>query len=100
MALFPRHCRLFQLAAIIPIGTSSVERAFSKMKLILIRLRAHMGEELLDDIFMVSSELPWTDEQGIPVPFLREIVNEWVKQLVPRQDVEASRGDAQSVRRF
>ena len=71
---FPHHNRLFQLAVTFPLGTACVERCFSKMKLIKNRLRSSMQEPHLDDLMMISSELPLDASFRIPDEFLDEIV--------------------------
>ena len=44
----------------IPVGTASVERSFSQMKMINTRLRNHLGEVSISHLMKIAIESPQT----------------------------------------
>ncbi len=71
---FPRTCQLLQVAVIFPLGTASVERLFSKLKLIKTRLRAGLFGQTLDELLMIAIELPWDPRSGLPTDLMEQLV--------------------------
>ena len=47
----------------IAVGTASVERLFSQMKMIKTQLRSHLGEANLSDLIKITIESPETHHQ-------------------------------------
>ncbi|PKU78639.1 hypothetical protein MA16_Dca014904 [Dendrobium catenatum] len=54
--IFPLMFSLIKLALILPIATSTVERAFSTMKIIKNRLRNCMGDSWMNDCLLIYIE--------------------------------------------
>jgi len=44
------------LAVVLPVASAAPERSFSKLKLILTRLRSTMGDDRLEDLMLLSCE--------------------------------------------
>ncbi|KAK9049900.1 hypothetical protein SSX86_031131 [Deinandra increscens subsp. villosa] len=53
---FPLVYRVLKLALVLPVATATVERCFSKMKLIKTDLRNRMGEEYLNNALLCAVE--------------------------------------------
>lgn len=53
---FPRLCKLLLLFLTIPVTVASVERSFSKLKIIKSYLRSSMAQERLDGLTLISIE--------------------------------------------
>jgi len=53
---FPLVYRILKLALVLPVATATVERCFSKMKLIKTDLRNRMGEEYLNNALICAVE--------------------------------------------
>ena len=56
--MFPNLNRLAKICLSIPVGTASVERSFSQMKMIKTRLRNRIGESSLSSLMKIAIELP------------------------------------------
>ncbi|XP_057504790.1 uncharacterized protein LOC130788266 [Actinidia eriantha] len=54
--VYPLIYRLLKLALVLPVATTSVERAFSAMKIVKNRLRNRMGDQFLNDSLLVYIE--------------------------------------------
>ena len=54
--MFPNMSTLANICLAIPVGTASVERSFSQMKLIKTRVRNHIGESSLSYLMKISIE--------------------------------------------
>ncbi|XP_039131870.1 uncharacterized protein LOC120268611 [Dioscorea cayenensis subsp. rotundata] len=54
--VFPLVYRLIELALILPVATTSVERAFSAMNIIITELRNKIGDEWLNDMMICYIE--------------------------------------------
>ena len=55
-AMFPNLCRIASIALSIPVSTASVERSFSKMKLIKTRLRNTLSGSSLSNLMKIAIE--------------------------------------------
>ena len=53
---FPLVNRLIELALILPVGTTTVERTFSAMNIIKTDLRNRLGDDLLSDCLLCYFE--------------------------------------------
>ena len=53
---YPLVYKLLKLALILPVATASVERCFSKMKLLKTDLRNKIGDEFLNDALLCNVE--------------------------------------------
>ena len=64
IAMFPNISTLAKICLAIPVGTASVERSFSQMKLIKTRLRNRIGQSSLSYLMKIAIETPekLTDE--------------------------------------
>ena len=71
--LFPNLSKLATICLSIPVATASVERSFSQMKLIKMRLRSSLNDKSLSHLMKIAIESPaeLTDSH------LEEIVNVW-----------------------
>ena len=71
--LFPNLCKIATIRLSIPVSTASVERSFSQMKLIKIRLRSSLNDKSLSHLMKIAIESPaeLTDSQ------LEEVVDVW-----------------------
>ena len=58
ISLFPNLNTLASICLTIPIGTASVERSFSQMKIIKTRLRSRLGEKNLSHLMKIAIESP------------------------------------------
>ncbi|KAJ9548729.1 hypothetical protein OSB04_021272 [Centaurea solstitialis] len=59
---FPLFYRILKLALVLPVSTATVERCFSKMKLIKADLRNRMGDEYLNNAMVCAVERETFDE--------------------------------------
>ena len=57
-AVYPCLTDLVTIAATLPVGSATVERSFSQMKLIKTRLRSTMGEDTLEWLMLTAMEGP------------------------------------------
>ena len=73
MTMFPNLSTLAVISLSIPVTTASVERSFSKMKLIKTRLRSCLSDTSLSHLMKIAIESPNTlsDEE------LEQIVDVW-----------------------
>ena len=56
--MFPHLSDLAKVSLSIPVGTASVERSFSRMKMIKTRLRNRLGEQNLAHLMRIAIETP------------------------------------------
>ena len=49
---------LLHIVSVLPVGSTTVERSFSRMKLIKTRLRNRLGEERLEMLMLIGMEGP------------------------------------------
>ena len=54
--IFPAFVKMIQIYATLPVTTASVERSFSKLKIIKTKLRSLCGEERLSDLLLLAIE--------------------------------------------
>ena len=54
--IFPTFVKMVRIYATLPVTTASVERSFSKLKIIKNRLRSLCGEERLSDLLLLAIE--------------------------------------------
>lgn len=59
---FPLFYRILKLALVLPVSTATVERCFSKMKLIKTDLRNRMGDKYLNNVMVCTVEGETFDE--------------------------------------
>ena len=71
--MFPNLHKMATICLTIPVSTASVERSFSKMKLIKTRLRNSLGECSLSHLMKISIESP----EKLTDSDLEEIVDIW-----------------------
>ena len=71
--MFPNLSVLAKVCLSIPVGTASVERSFSHMKMIKSRLRSRLGECNLSHLMKISIESP----QKLSNDDLEQIVDIW-----------------------
>ena len=74
--MFPNLYKMATICLTIPVSTASVERSFSKMKLIKTRLRNSLGEYSLSHLMKISIESPEKLTDGD----LQEIVDVWYRK--------------------
>jgi hypothetical protein len=55
---FPCLHTLIHISAVLPVGSASVERTFSTMKLLKTRLRSTLGSDTLERLMLISQEGP------------------------------------------
>ncbi len=60
--IFPEIFKLMNLILALPVGTASVERSFSKMKLIKTRLRNRISDSTLPKLMRIAIEGPEQSE--------------------------------------
>ena len=54
--IFPTLFKFIRIYATLPVSTATVERSFSKLKLVKTRLRNQCGQERLSDLLLLSIE--------------------------------------------
>lgn len=54
--IFPAFVKMIQIYATLPVTTASVERSFSKLKIIKTNLRSLCGEKRLSDLLLLAIE--------------------------------------------
>lgn len=54
--IFPAFVKMIKIYATLPVTTASVERSFSKLKIIKSKLRSLCGEERLSDLLLLAIE--------------------------------------------
>ena len=74
--MFPNLNTLASICLTIPIGTASVERSFSQMKMIKTRLRSHLGEQSLSHLMKIVLESP----EKLSDSDLENIVDIWYRK--------------------
>ena len=64
--LYPELAKLFFIACVLPVGSCSCERSFSRMKCVKTRLRSLLSEANLEWLMVAASEGPefLSDEQA------------------------------------
>ena len=70
---FPNVMKLLEIAVTLPVGTATVERSFSDMKLIKTRLRSHLTEESLAHLMRITIEGP----EKLSLTQLHEVLDIW-----------------------
>ncbi len=60
--IFPEIFKLMNLILVLPVGTASVERSFSKMKLFKTRLRNRISDSTLPKLMRIAIEGPEQSE--------------------------------------
>ena len=54
--IFPAFVKMIKIDETLPVTTASVERSFSKLKIIKTKLRSLCGEERLSDLLLLAIE--------------------------------------------
>ena len=49
---------LLNIVTVLPVGSTTVERSFSRMKIIKTRLRNRMGDDTLESLMLIAMEGP------------------------------------------
>ncbi|XP_030214602.1 zinc finger MYM-type protein 1-like isoform X3 [Gadus morhua] len=67
--IFPTLFKLIKIYATLPVSTATVERSFSKLKLVKTRLRNQCGQERLSDLLLLSIEkdIPINKEEVLKI---------------------------------
>jgi len=80
-AMFPNLHTLANVCMLLPVQTASVERSFSKMKMIKTQLRKRLSEKILSYLMKISIESPQklTDED---LEMMIEIWNKKARRIV------------------
>ena len=76
VAMFPNLSALGNICLSIPVGTASVERSFSQMKMIKTRLRNRLGERNLAHLIRIAIEIP----EKLPDDIVESIVDIWSRK--------------------
>ena len=71
--MFPQLSDLAKVCLSIPVGTASVERSFSQMKMIKTRLRNRLGEQNLAHLMRIAIEMP----EKLPDDIVESVVDIW-----------------------
>jgi hypothetical protein len=74
---FPETAHLLSIVSVLPMGTATVERLFSFMKLIKTRLRKQLKDATLSDIIMLAMNAKYSVSHGFPVHLLKKFVDDW-----------------------
>ena len=74
ISMFPNLNTLASICLTIPIGTASVERSFSQMKMIKTRLTSRLGEKSLPHLMKIESPEKLSDSD------LENIVDIWYRK--------------------
>ena len=69
----PGLSTLAKICMTIPVGTASVERSFSQMKMIKTRLRNRLGEDNLSNLMKIAIESP----ESLGDEDLEQIMDVW-----------------------
>ena len=75
--MFPHLNTLANVCMTIPVGTASVERSFSQMKMIKNHLRNRLGEKSLSYLMKIAIKAP----QKVSDDNLETIVGIWTRNL-------------------
>ena len=70
-AVYPCLTNLVTIAATLPVGSATVERSFSQMKLIKTRLRSTMNEDTLEWLMLIAMEGP----PQLPTSQIEEVID-------------------------
>ena len=73
IAMFPNLSVIANICLSIPVGTASVERSFSQMKMIKTRLRNRLGKMSLSLLMKIVIESP----QKMSDRHLEEVIDVW-----------------------
>ena len=76
ISMLPNLNTLASICLTIPIGTASVERSFSQMKMIKTRLRNRLGEKSLSHLMKLAIESP----EKLSDSDLENIVDIWYRK--------------------
>ena len=76
ISMFPNLNTLASICLTITIGTASVERSFSQMKMIKTRLRSRLGEKSLSYLMKIAIESP----EKLSDSELENIVDLWYRK--------------------
>ena len=57
-SIFPEYFKLLEIILSLPVSTATVERSFSKMRLIKTRLRSRLTDDNLKRLMRISIEGP------------------------------------------
>ncbi len=71
--MFPHLSDLAKVCLSIPVGTASVERSFSQMKMIKTRLRSRLGEQNLAHLMRIAIEMP----EELPDDIVESVIDIW-----------------------
>ena len=74
--MFPNLSILANLSLTIPVGTASVERSFSHMKMVKYRLRNRLGEANLSYLMKIAME----SSEALSDEELEQIVTVWTRK--------------------
>ena len=69
----PGLSTLAKICMTIPVGTASVERSFSQIKMIKTRLRNRLGEDNLSNLMKIAIESP----ESLADKDLEQIIDVW-----------------------
>eukprot|EP00756_Hemistasia_phaeocysticola_P003750 Hpha_TRINITY_DN12434_c0_g1::TRINITY_DN12434_c0_g1_i2::g.42641::m.42641 len=67
-----------KLAAVLPLTSASVEKLFSKLRLVATRLRCNLQDDSKDNLLFLAVEGAWDPAVGIPVDVLSKYVTKFI----------------------
>eukprot|EP01061_Rhynchopus_euleeides_P004007 TRINITY_DN1332_c2_g1_i11.p1 TRINITY_DN1332_c2_g1~~TRINITY_DN1332_c2_g1_i11.p1 ORF type:complete len:978 (-),score=164.62 TRINITY_DN1332_c2_g1_i11:63-2996(-) len=74
---FPESANLLSIAAALPVGTSSVERTFSKLNLVKTKIRRTLHDDTTSNIMLVAFEAEHSNTDGVPVADMEAYLREY-----------------------
>ncbi len=77
--MFPTLFKLLKIFATLPVSTATVERSFSKLKLVKTKLRNVCGQERLSDLLLFANEKD--------IPIIKDEVIKIFQDMVPNRKV-------------
>ena len=76
-SMFPETAHLLSIVSVLPIGTATVERLFSLMKIIKTRLRKRLQDATLSDIIMLAMNAKFSEFYGFSLDDMKRFVDDW-----------------------
>uniref|UniRef100_A0A8C6P238 Zinc finger MYM-type protein 1-like n=1 Tax=Nothobranchius furzeri TaxID=105023 RepID=A0A8C6P238_NOTFU len=73
--IFPNMTELMKTYGTLPVSTATVERSFSKLKLVITKLRTLCSEERLSELLLLAVEKDVTVNHGDVIDIFRDMAN-------------------------